>query len=163
VIRQTPPIAILATLLAWLIPGAGHVYAGRMARGIIIFVVVGATFWTGVALGGIKTVDQQAERYWFFAQMVTGVHGLTGWQRQRGTQEAIASDNAKYANAASPENITLVAPVDTVARAYSGVAGLLNLLCIFDATILALLGSSGEPPKPARKEKISSADGEGVP
>lgn len=146
--------------LAWLVPGAGHVYAGRLTRGIIIFVMIGATFWTGVALGGVKTVDYQAERYWFFAQMVTGVHGLTGWQRQRGTQEKIASDPVKYAGPGSADNIALVAPVDTVARAYSGVAGLLNLLCIFDATMLAFLGSSGEPPRPTRKGKPFDPDGE---
>lgn len=147
-------------VLAWLVPGAGHIYAGRMVRGAIIFVMITVTFWTGVALGGIKTVDCQAERYWFFAQMVTGVHGLAGWQRQRNTQKLIADDHARYANPASPDNIALVAPVDTVARAYSGVAGLLNLLCIFDATILALLGSSGERVPPTRNEKIAPPDGE---
>ena len=146
--------------LAWLVPGAGHVYAGRMTRGIIVFVMIGVTFWIGVALGGVKTVDYQAERYWFCAQMVTGVHGLAGWQRQRDSLQKIAGDRARYANPASPENIALVAPVDTVARAYSGVAGLLNLLCIFDATILALLGTSGEPPDPARNGKAPRPDEE---
>mgnify|MGYP000853354412 CR=1 FL=1 len=38
--------------------------------------------------------------------------------------------------------------VDNVARAYAGIAGLLNLLCIFDATILALMGRFGEPVAP---------------
>ncbi|MCY2931450.1 MAG: hypothetical protein NTV86_18565 [Planctomycetota bacterium] len=145
-------------LLAWLVPGAGHVYTGRMARGIIIFLVIGATFWAGVAMGGVKTVDHQAERYWFYAQMVTGVHGLAGWQRQRYAQAAIDKDPMKYANPASPDNLALVAPVDTVARAYSGVAGLLNLLCIFDATILALMGSSGEPPRGSRDEDSDEED-----
>lgn len=140
-------------LLAWLVPGAGHVYAGRMARGIIIFLVIGATFWAGVGMGGVKTIDYQAERYWFYAQMVTGVHGLAGWQRQRQAQDAVETNPTRYANPASSENLALVAPVDTVARAYSGVAGLLNLLCIFDATILALMGSSGEPPKDSPDEE----------
>ena len=36
------------------------------------------------------------------------------------------------------------APMDSVARAYSGTAGLLNLMCIFDAAILALMGRTGE-------------------
>ena len=150
-------------LLAWLVPGAGHGYAGRMARGIIIFVVIGTTFWAGVAMGGIKTVDCQAERYWFYAQMVTGVHGLAGWQRQRNTQHDIEVDPEKYSSAASSERISLVAPVDTVARAYSGVAGLLNLLCIFDATILALMGSSGEPVRGVPDEGLDETPTRGAP
>jgi hypothetical protein len=147
-------------VLAWVVPGAGHVYIGRMARGIIIFFVVGATFWAGVAVGGIKTVDPQAERWWFYAQMMTGVHGLAAWQRQRAfptitwtpqnepDRRKLNDYLHKYFNAASPDNLGLVSPVDTVARAYSGVAGLLNLLCIFDALLLAWMGVSGEPVQP---------------
>lgn len=146
-------------VLAWLVPGAGHVYVGRFARGAIIFLLVGATFWTGVAFGGVRTVDPLAERWWFYAQMMTGVHGLVGWQRQRPypsyvppsfarESAKVRDDQDKYDNAASPDCIALVSPVDTVARAYSGVAGLLNLLCIFDALLLAAIGVSGEPVKP---------------
>ena len=48
------------------------------------------------------------------------------------------------------EKLSLVSPVDTAARAYCGVAGLLNLMCIFDALILAIMGSTGEPkPQPS--------------
>ena len=38
----------------------------------------------------------------------------------------------------------LVYPTDVVARAYAGIAGMLNLLCIFDAVVLAMLGHFGE-------------------
>lgn len=39
-------------LLALLVPGLGHVFAGRRARGSAYFFLVGAAFATGVALGG---------------------------------------------------------------------------------------------------------------
>ncbi len=39
-------------LLALLVPGLGHVWAGRRARGSAYFVLVGAAFATGLALGG---------------------------------------------------------------------------------------------------------------
>ena len=45
----------------------------------------------------------------------------------------------------SDKGYQLVAPAETVARAYAGVAGLLNALCIFDAVVLAAMGVFGEP------------------
>ena len=140
---------MVALLLAWLVPGAGHVYMGRLGRGLIIFVTVGATFWGGIAFGGVMTVHPQDERWWFAAQMLAGVHGVVSWRRQDSAAKLAATQPAVYANLASPKNLALVYPSDTVARAYSGVAGLLNVLCVFDALMLALAGAMGEPPPPS--------------
>ena len=57
------------------------------------------------------------------------------------------------------EGIALVAPADTVARAYAGVAGLLNLMCIFDALMLSIMGTTGEPAeRKSRRREIDKAD-----
>ena len=85
------PVPFLALLLAWLVPGAGHVYMGRLARGIIIFVTIAATFWAGVALGGVMTVDNYYERWWFVAQMCSGVHGLVAWYREQQVYNKISA------------------------------------------------------------------------
>jgi TM2 domain-containing membrane protein YozV len=168
---KSSPRALLALLLAWLAPGAGHVYLGRRARGIIIFLTIGATFWIGVAMGGVMTVDSRNEQWWFVADMFAGVHGLVSWQRQeqvwnRLLGEADAAERAGWGDPAgqqalmdkrlSEAGLALVAPTDTVARAFAGVAGLLNLMCIFDAVLLALMRVGGEaPPKgpPARRQQ----------
>ena len=50
-----------------------------------------------------------------------------------------------YKQALVDEGLSLSYPSDTVARAYAGVAGMLNLMCIFDAVMLATMGSAGEP------------------
>ena len=42
----------LAAFLAWLIPGLGHWYQGRIAKGILYFVCILGTFSYGVYLGG---------------------------------------------------------------------------------------------------------------
>lgn len=158
-----PPIgmAVAATVLAWIIPGAGHVCLGRVWRGAIIFVVIGATFWGGVAMGGVMTVDPVNERWWYLAEMVTGAHGLAAaaWQKRVYSQvlgklppeawRAPGEVRQAYVDEElAKERLALVAPMDTVARAYSGVAGLLNLMCIFDAAMLALMGIRGELPTP---------------
>lgn len=41
-----------AAVLAWLIPGAGHMYLGRWGRGILFFVLVLASLGVGLALHG---------------------------------------------------------------------------------------------------------------
>jgi hypothetical protein len=46
----------LAGLLAWLIPGAGHFYQGRRAKGILFFVCVLGTFYYGLTLGSSRVV-----------------------------------------------------------------------------------------------------------
>lgn len=161
------PNPILALLCAWGVPGLGHVYLGRKVRGLVILLTIGVLFWSGVAVGGVMTVDSLYERWWFTAQMFTGVHGVAGWYRQNrvydrlaadpevgalgpGTPGQIATQQLVVDKALARDGLALVQPTDTVARAYSGVAGLLNLMCMFDALILATLGVRGEPaPQPA--------------
>ncbi len=165
-VRKIQPLPFLALLLAWLIPGAGHAYIGRVRRGIIIFITIGATFWAGIAMGGVMTVDSVKERWWFIAEMFTGVHGLVSWQRTNWVYEKVMDDdeissavvdgdprtNVLIDKKLQQEGIALVSPMETIARAYAGVAGLLNLMCIFDAVLLSLMGVSGEPELSEEKE-----------
>ncbi|HUS90771.1 MAG TPA: DUF6677 family protein [Phycisphaerae bacterium] len=156
--KTSTPAPLIALVLAYLVPGAGHVYLGRRKRGIIIFVTITALFWSGVAVGGVMTVDSVRERWWFIAEMLTGVHGLVGWHRQRKVYENVLSGQAYDLRRQDDqdlldaklheEGVALVAPAETVARAYAGIAGLLNLMCIFDALMLAIMGRTGEPPPP---------------
>ena len=155
--------AVIAMALAWIVPGAGHAFAGRPWRGVIIFVAIGLTFWTGVAMGGVMTVDQREQKWWFAAQMFTGVHGLVGWQRGNEQMKQLAPKIQKEMarQGSSPQNevrnstirvladekLALVAPMATLAQAYTGVAGLLNLMCVFDAIMLALIGTVVTNPK----------------
>ena len=167
--KDSKPLPYLAAILAWLVPGAGHIYIGRRTRGIIIFVTIAATFWTGVAFGGVMTVDYQNQRWWFAAEMCAGMHGLVAWYRQhmkyddmlnqmlsddefqqeradcQTRSELILLRRAYMDKVRQESGVALVAPTETVARAYAGVAGLLNVMCIFDAMILSLMGVSGEP------------------
>ena len=164
--------------MAWLIPGAGHVYIKRTLRGVIICLCLNGLFWTGVAIGGVFTVDPLKDRWWFSAQMCTGVSGVASWYRQEKERGKITNnfDDPKlrtsnpplqmdrkdqlpqrwweaYTEAKVKNGTNLAYPADTVAKAYSGVAGMLNLMCIFDAVILAAMGKFGEPKDDGRKEK----------
>lgn len=196
---------VVALALAWLAPGLGHIYLGRRIRGAIILATIALTFWAGIAIGGTMTVDDRTERWWFAADMVTGVHGLVSWQRSdavnrridltleldaeyqhatealrtriigaeaavRRGQDAAANKkklevlqaeleqirNQYAGRMLDAEGLAVVSPVDNVARAYCGVAGLLNLMCIFDAILLAQIGVRGEPPPAEPKPEAAS-------
>jgi len=170
------PNALLALALAWLIPGAGHAYIGRLRRGIIIFITITVTFWAGMAMGGVLTVDPRTERWWFFAEMGAGAHGLIGWRLSHAVYDRLEDDPAigspprtaaglvhyqqVIEKRQADDGIALVAPMDSVARAYAGVAGLLNLLATFDVTTLALMGVRGEPARRSDDDDhpVESAD-----
>lgn len=176
--KKNQAIPFVAAFLAWLVPGAGHVYLGRVTRGSVLFVTVSALFWAGIGVGGVATMDPKNERWWFIGQMLTGVHGLIGWQRQRAMHGAYLEELAQderfleeqqqhpyprrlrqdYLDQyMARDGVALAAPTDTVARAYAGVAGLLNLMCVFDVLMLSLMGKHGEP-KPDGGKKRKSGD-----
>lgn len=159
-VGQTWLPQMMTLLIAWLIPGAGHIYQRRLVRGIIIFVTISALFWTGVAFGGVATVDYDHERWWFIADMFAGIHALVGWYRYQTLTHRFAEQHGAMPEPGTPgyegkqedfeeylakSELALVAPTETVARAYAGVAGLLNLMCVFDAVVLAMMGSPAEP------------------
>ena len=170
--KQSKPIWVVAAFLAWFVPGAGHVYIGRPRRGVILFVTIAVTFWAGIAMGGVMTVDYRYQRWWFSAQILSGVHGLVGWYRQEQVYRELGNDpRIAWADASvdgrpdhrqmlvdyelERKGIVLTNPTAGVARAYSGVAGMLNLLCIFDVLMLTLAGRGREPPRTPKKPQQS--------
>ena len=49
--------AVVSMLLAWAIPGSGHLYLGRRGRGIVFFVIVVTMFVVGLSIdGGLYTL-----------------------------------------------------------------------------------------------------------
>jgi len=166
--RPTDYPAILAAgALAWIIPGAGHVFLGRKLRGLILFVFINALFWSGVAIGGVFTVNPRQQRWWCAAQMFTGACGTAGWYRQTRAHAAALgkarervtqsggelSTEQAYKEVLVEDKLSLVYPAETVAIAYSGIAGMLNLICIIDAAFLAAMGAFGEPRPPKGRQE----------
>jgi TM2 domain-containing membrane protein YozV len=44
--------AVIAPILGWIIPGAGHIYLKRYVRGILLLISVFAMFFIGLAMNG---------------------------------------------------------------------------------------------------------------
>lgn len=116
----------IAGLLTWLVPGLGHIYLGDRSRGLVLFVAIAATFWAGVAIGGVKgTVAPHSRKLWFVAQLCTGGNTLAAY----GLHYAV---DPKSARSAKPVFGGHWASAE-IGVHYTGVAGLLNLLVMFDA------------------------------
>ncbi len=120
----------LAGLLGWLVPGLGQIYLGHRGRGIICLVTIVVTFWTGIAIGGVQgTVAPKARRLWFVAQLCTGGNTLAAYAlHYRVDPETAQSSTLSVVSHYSSSEVGVH---------YTGVAGLLNLLVIFDAVALA--------------------------
>ena len=68
----------VAGLLAWALPGLGHIYQGRTGKGILFFVCILGTFFYGMYLGDNKVVYaatdwEQQYRWQYLCQLGVGL------------------------------------------------------------------------------------------
>ena len=149
----------LAGFLSWLVPGCGQLYQGRTAKGILFFLCVVPTFLVGCYFGSDSEFGIARNVYYswrpgnnrleFIAQACLGMAalpaGLQAWQLKPAEQAATAPLGSFMA---PPQlykgDTTGIAPTQTeiVVRLHlfydfgailTVIAGLMNLLVIFDA------------------------------
>ncbi|MFO0791376.1 MAG: DUF6677 family protein [Pirellulales bacterium] len=83
----------LAAFLAWLIPGAGHLYQGRTGKGVLFFVCIVGTFVYGLYIGSGRVVYASTadvvsrpflDRWQYICQVGVGLPALPALvQRER--------------------------------------------------------------------------------
>jgi hypothetical protein len=145
-----PPVDLknryLAVLLAWMVPGLGHVYQGRTKKGVLYAVCILGLFLIGLAMGDWRivywrwvspTANTEAFCFNYLGQFWAGltalpalIQGTLKWQGKppdflwgfmaEPTQNQI---NGLYQLGKFVEIGTL----------YTTVAGLLNILAMYDA------------------------------
>jgi len=150
-----------AALLAWLWPGLGHFYQRRYAKGALFMVCVLATYFFGLALGEGKVVYaswNQTERRWQFAlQAGVGLPAAPAVVQnlivRRGGEPMLRGLMAppRDAEQLADWHLTLNQRFE-MGTLYTVVAGLLNILAIFDA----LWGPAGEGPPRTKTKKTDS-------
>lgn len=112
---------VFVGLLAWIVPGAGHLAINKKKHAIIIFVTVVLTFCTGLYIGSLGIIDPVGAKPWYMAQLMnTPAVATLGHMSRTGN----------YAVYAKPNEIGQI---------YTSIAGLLNLLCIVNAVYWAHL------------------------
>lgn len=123
VVSARPAAAVPAVLLAWLLPGAGHLYLRRAGKGLIFLGAIGALFVLGLVMDSrlqmTVGLDDILASLFSLAQMAIGlpyfVARMMGYEAGR-----VTSVTFEYGNT------------------FTAVAGLLNILVILDAYDTAL-------------------------
>ena len=164
VAESSQPIAIelkepwIAALLAWLVPGLGHIYQGRTGKGALFFVCVFGTFLFGLFLGRGKVVyaslpGQQPWRWQYYCQLGVGLPAMPALLQRRlvserkppkfggfmapphDTPQSLLDDagnKTQQPNQLAAWTIEMH-PMFEVGTMYTVIAGLLNILVICDA------------------------------
>jgi len=117
----------LAAILAWLVPGAGHFYLGLRKRAVLLFIAIELTFFIGLYIGTVRIVDPAQSMFWFLAQILTGLNTIIAYLFS-------TTLPSSYPDA----TVTVIYDWSyNMAVLYTVVAGLLNLLAVFDTIIRA--------------------------
>ena len=135
----------LAALLAWLVPGLGHLYQGRTRKGLLYMGCILGLYLVGFTLGRGQVVywtwvdprvDSERFRLPFLLQMGVGLPAI--WAVIQSTLKYLgnptigtflAEPSIQAINALHPGLGKLL----EIAFLYTMMAGLLNVLAIFDA------------------------------
>lgn len=138
----------LAALLAWLVPGAGHLYQRRWPKAALFFVCILGTFLYGMVLGECRVVyaswRPNDRRLQFVCQLGVGLPSLPAvieWVRERNGKPPLFGGCYRAPLVSNSPNIP--DELDQLNRdnplgwdlgtVYTMIAGLLNLLAIYDA------------------------------
>lgn len=110
---------IFVGLIGWVIPGGGYFMIGERNRGIIVLITIAATFLIGIYIGSIGVIDPVGCWPWYIAQIMnTPLVAIISHNTSGGAYPVYAKSNE-------------------FGQIYTGIAGLLNLLCIVNSVYMA--------------------------
>lgn len=135
-----------AAFLAWLVPGLGHIYQGRTGKGILYAVCILGLYFVGLILGEGKIVywrwtnplhDPENFRLSYVAQFFMGLPALPGLIQGTLREYNMGPVLWGFLDAPPQNAINGLHPklgkLVEVGLVYTVVAGLLNILAIYDA------------------------------
>lgn len=159
----------LAAVLAWLIPGAGHYYQRRTFKAAIFFTAITACFVIGLIVSGGRCVyaswNGVEHRWQFILQSGIGVPAIPaaiqGWRKSNNKPalfKGLFFPKHEPAPFAAPDTVDKLddwhkktASGFELGTLYTMIAGLLNILVVYDAF-------AGPLPPPAPKKKGKPED-----
>jgi hypothetical protein len=145
---------VIAGVLAWLWPGAGHLYQGRYAKSVLFMVCILGTFFYGLGLADghvvYASLTREDFRWQYACQLGVGASALPALlqnYRVRRNQEplfgefmapprnvvAAANSHASYRNDELSQWHLQYHSFFELGTLYTMIAGLLNILAIYDA------------------------------
>jgi hypothetical protein len=151
-------------VLAWLLPGLGHLVIGHRRRGILIMVATAVLIAAGVLVGGPDVVDRRNDRLWFIAQSGCGPvvfaldavrERVSPGQTYDFSPRSRNGDRERYMDEDPEMNRMLrrasIGHLNEIGTLYIALAGLMNLVVILD------FFNPHRIPSPRERERSSSA------
>lgn len=159
----------VAAFLAWLVPGAGHLYQRRTGKGLLFMICILSTYFFGLALGEGKVVYaswNQVDRRWQFPlQVGVGLPAapavVQSLVMRRGKEPLMGGVMAppRTQEELSDWHKTLNMRFE-LGTLYTMIAGLLNILAIWDAWGGPVLSEPGKPERgPPNDDKSKDKKG----
>lgn len=147
---------VVAGVLGWLIPGAGHLYQRRFAKGLLFMICILGTYFFGLTLGGGHVVyastTKEDFRWHYFCQVGVGVPALPAVAQtmrvRQGKEPFLGGLMAPPRNVLGPDELNSASHIEQdeltqwhltyhsyfeLGTLYTMVAGLLNILAVYDA------------------------------
>ena len=142
--RVDPVRISIACLLAWAIPGAGHLYLGRRVKGLVFLAIVLITFMTGLAFQGrvyLANPEQPLSYLATFANLALGPIDVIA--RQVSYDEIIyvfpkETDRDRYQEILDKQRARILAVTHEYGTTFLLTAGLMNILLILDVFDLGI-------------------------
>lgn len=164
----------VAAFWAWLLPGAGHFYQRRYAKGAIFLVCILFTYFFGLAIGGGKVVyasfDREDLRWQYVFQLGVGAPALPALlqsHRVGNNQDPLWPGWMAPPRDVDQERHDELAEWHydyhsyfELGTLYTMVAGLLNILAIYDAYAGPLIIVPADRPPPRDKSRGRAKDDE---
>lgn len=140
----SPGRALLAVLVGWLVPGAGHAMLGRLRRAALFFVLILGSFGLGLAHDGRLALYNDKERFLTGLQLLANVGiGPADALARRSVYGEVAYAIPTESDPRYPARIDTFrkrqrSAVSAYGTAYLWTAGLMNLLLLLDVWDIAM-------------------------
>jgi hypothetical protein len=136
--------AFISCLLAWIVPGGGHLYLGKRSRAVVFFLVVVATFLLGVLNQGRSYLIDRDQPLTYLATLTNIATGPMELISRKLTYHrmvySLPADENRPETAqllqAMRERVKIV--TDEYGTTYLLTAGLMNILLMLDAFDIAI-------------------------
>ncbi len=176
-----------AAFLAWLVPGLGHLYQGRTAKAVLYFVCIMSTFCYGLYLGsdneyGWGRVVYASwrpgdKRLYYLSQIGVGLPAMPALVQAIGARNGKApfgefmapprlqtSEEDLHGRPSVHQLNRRLARYWELGTIYTTIAGLLNILAIFDAFAgpIVLPGKEDDAEEDGEEDEDDSSDDSGA-
>ncbi|MEM7168047.1 MAG: DUF6677 family protein [Planctomycetota bacterium] len=121
------PSKLSFLVAGWLVPGLGHYLAGWRRKGVILFLIIATSFLVGLELSDWEAVSRDLHEYAFYAEIWVGgaTLPLLHYDPVRKAKKVLHRD-------ATINQYEHVPRYNDTGVLFCAVAGLLNLLVLFD-------------------------------